>query len=558
MLILLAGGLVLTPQGLAAQVSSSRAAGTGSIVGDTFEEAAGRGLLIRTKPAGAKVYIDGVERGLSPLPLNTLEAGEYHVRLYKEGWLERQFTVRISASSRLVASIELKEASGHLFLKIRRSEEASAPAAIPFAPVLIAGGETFPVPEDGSSGGTGLSLPVGYHTIRARAFGWEDASVTIYVREGEAEQAELVLSPALFRLSAGRVSRNKFNPANPSSLGSTECGFEVSGPGTGTMTVLDQEGRAVYTADLAPFKTWSQSAVWNGRSGGGPGDSPGRAGGILPDGVYTLLIEAESAPWDGSAPERQSLSLPVTIDSSLAIYPLSIFGAIPGLLFAPVPGILPRGSFQIEADMLFGQTPESEDAFTSLPFEVGIRLSPLERLEIAAALDMVPVFGDKMPWGFSGSLKWLFLNPGEKPPLGLAAAFTGSWAEDKAVSPQREGASLYFPLSWQFSPFFSVLLSPGVFWHAWNEGTPRLFLSTGILFRHSLFSAGISFRPEFDLSDGAYTESNQSFDPVTLMTAAEIKFYPPPSNLVFTLSGGIWSKGNRKGGFGGIAIGIVY
>ncbi|MCL2443608.1 MAG: PEGA domain-containing protein, partial [Treponema sp.] len=43
-----------------------------NIIGDNFEETAGRGLVIRTNPAGVKVYIDGIERGETPVVFDNM------------------------------------------------------------------------------------------------------------------------------------------------------------------------------------------------------------------------------------------------------------------------------------------------------------------------------------------------------------------------------------------------------------------------------------------------------------------------------------------------------
>jgi hypothetical protein len=53
--------------------------------GDRVEESDGEGLAIWTKPTGASVFIDGLERGKTPLSLENLRPGRYFVRIAKEG-----------------------------------------------------------------------------------------------------------------------------------------------------------------------------------------------------------------------------------------------------------------------------------------------------------------------------------------------------------------------------------------------------------------------------------------------------------------------------------------
>jgi hypothetical protein len=516
------------------------------IVGDSFEEVEGRGLAIRTRPAGARVFIDGMERGQTPLVINNLRSGEYHIRLVKEGWRERRFKITLSASSRLVVSIELEEAAGQVLLRIRKAEGSPPEDQLPFNPAIFTGGESAAV-YPGSEGTHLVSLPVGYRTLQVRAFGWEEEVKTVYVREGHTVSVDFTLKPAAFAMSRGAVSRPRFNPANSGSLGQTEFRFEVSAPGQGTLTIRDQEGRAVFAVPLGPFQTWRQSAVWNGR---------GAEGDPLPPGVYQARIETESLAGDGSEPVSQQLELGVEIDASINIYPLSLQGVLGGLLFAPLPGALPPGSFQIEGGLFFGQTAPLERPFAALPFDVGIRFSPLDRLEISALLNALPKFDDTAAWGIAGSAKWVFLR-GDGIPLGLAAGLSYAWENGPGAAPLGPGSGLGFwlPLSWNFSPL-SLLFSPGMRLPLPGDPIPRLLLSGGLLFQGPWFTAGLSLRPEFNFSESSGTGKDGG--PVFLLMGGEIKFYPPPSNLVFTLSGGAWLNGSGIGGFGGAGIGLIF
>jgi hypothetical protein len=520
------------------------------IVGDTFEEVEGRGLLIRTSPTGARVFVDGVERGQTPFAMDNIRSGDYRIRLIKDGYRERRFMVTISSESRMVVSIELEEARGQVLLRLQKGEGSPPAELLPFNPVLSAGGETAAIyPQAGEP--VFLSLPVGYRTIQARAFGWEDALRTVYVREEVMTSVTLVMNPAPFALSHGSVSRSRFNPANAGSLGHTEFRFEVSAPGTGTLTVKDQNGTVVYRTALGPFRTWSQSVTWNGR---------GRNGDPLPGGIFQVFIETESVSWDDSAPVSQVLSLETEIDPSLAIYPLSLQSVFAGLLFAPAPASLPRGSFQIEAGLFFGKTAPAERAFSGLPFDTGIRFSPLDRGEFTVLLNAQPKFGDTAAWGAAGSFKYVFIHSDEGAyPLGCAAGLSYAWAENGAapIGPGT-GMGFSFPLSWRFNAL-TLVFSPGIQWPLPHDLVVRPVLAGGFYYRGSWFIAGFSLRQEYNLSknlESGRDERNRS--PAFLQAGGEIKFYPPPSNLVFSLSGGLWHTGSETGGFGGLGIGLIY
>lgn len=514
------------------------------IRGDFFREVEGRGLTVRTEPDQAKVFVDGVERGLTPLTLD-VRSGIHIVRIYKEGYRERTFNVTLSSSSRLVMLIELEASSGQTIITLRRGENSPPPGLYPLNPEILVDGKSVSFSPEELAAGAGMTLPVGYHTIRVRAFGWEDASATVYIREGFIIPAELVLVPAPFRIIRADTARSRFNPANSGSLGVTRFSFEVSGPGTALLTVRASGGETVYTAELGPFTSRSQSAEWNGRTMGNS---------ILPDGTYSIAIDGFSIPWDNSEPRRHSAFLEVAIDSSISIYPLSLNGAVPGLMFAASPATLPGGSFQLEGGLLFGN-PAGSSAFSSLPFEGGARFSVLEGLELAAALNAVPVFGEGAFWGFALSAKKRFLEAPFRFPLEAAVGLSYAWAQKDERTPQREGLSVRFPLSLDFR-LISLLFAPGIRTAFPGDSSPRLFLPAGILFRRAHITAGISFLPEISFS--ANSKNREKEGSTVLDLGAEIKWYPSPSILVYTVSGGVRIDKSGVWGTGGVGIGIVY
>jgi hypothetical protein len=501
------------------------------ITHDSAEEVEGRGLLVRSNPAGAKVFIDGAERGLSPLSLNMMISGEHEIRLTREGWRERRVRVIVPAAGRIIVSLKMEESTGRILLNIRPDGEI--PPGLPFKPVILADGVTAEDPL--------IELPVGFHSIQVRAFGWEaadgSAEKRIYVQEDRTAAADFLLKPAVFRLGGGRINRPRFNPYNTGSLGTVECFFEVSSPGRGVLTVRNRQGAAVYEAPLPPFETWSQRALWNGRD---------PEGGVLPEGVYTINIRGESVLAGGEARE---IGLETEIDYAAGIYPLSLVGGVPGPFLVPHDGALPSGSFQIDGTLFFGKISENGRAFGSLPMEIGLRFSLLDRLEFSVAFEGVPEFGEGARFGFGASAKWMFFRGDGTIPLGLGAGLSGNWAEEEDATVESEGISPYVPLSLKLSPLFTLFFSPGFLWKIPGDGIPRLLLPAGILFRYAWFSAGLSFRPEL-----RFTRPGEG----PFLFGAELKFNPPPSNMVYSLLGGLRIQSGAPSGFGGIGIGIIY
>jgi len=535
--------LCLFPAFLAAREASD-------ITGDRFEETAGKGLEIRTNPSGATVTIDGVERAVTPVVLENLLPGEHHIKLSKEGYRDRLFTVTLFRTSRLLVSIEMEEERGLVQLSIYRA--GGSPQALAFDPQIYTSAlneeETTTPVVLSSDNKALLSLQTGYRTIRARAFGWEDVSVTVLVSDINIVTADIYMKPAAFKLENVSQSRKRFSPMNSGSLGATEYSFEVSAPGAGTITIMNSDGETVYEKRLGNFNTWIQYASWNGR------DLDGKP---LPEGIYTALIEAsplyEFA--DGSA-ENVSLKLETEIDYSASIFPLSLQSGISGLVFAPMPHTLPARSYQLETHVSFGyfRLPfagaKEAAPFLGVPFDIGMRVAPINKLEIAAVFNLNPRLENKTGWGITGSVKYNFLD-GSRIPLSFAAAASYSWASENGDAPLSpgKGVGLYTPLSLELSNF-SLVFTPAIFWRGPEGPVPMLLLSSGALYKGNLFTAGLSLRTEFDFAEDA--------EGIRLLAGAQASFSPPPSNLVFSLFAGILTQDSYIGGYGGIGIGLIY
>jgi hypothetical protein len=514
-------------------------AAASAALADIVEEVEGRGLVVRSEPSRATVYINGIERGLTPFIFDTIAPGEYGIRLTKDGYGERWIWVSVRANSRLEVTLNLEAILGILTVDIQRKAGSPPSDRLALRPEIIVDGEL--------QNNTILSLPVGYRVVRVRAFGWEETVHSVYVHRDFSQTLKVEMQAAPFSMTGAELRRSRFNPANSGSLGTTEISFNVSAPGTGRIVIENQRGDTVFARDLAPFTTWSQSVAWNGRDGEGK---------PLPDGVYRVLALAESLPADGVRVERRA-EMTVNIDSSLNIYPLSASALVSGLFFSPLPDSIPRGSFQFDGTLLFGSAVAAGTAWSALPFATALRFSPAENFELAAALNITPYFNEGAVNALGGSLKWAFVKGGAGGGLGAAAALSYAWAKAGTLTPfgSAVGLALSLPLSWRLGEAFSLALSPGVFWTGEEgyptETVPRLLLSGGLLFRQPVFTAGLSLQSRF-----AIAGEDPGAGP--LMAAAEIRFFPPPSNMVFSLAGGAWAESGRYGGFGGIGIGLIY
>jgi hypothetical protein len=507
---------------------------------DRIEETEGRGLWIRSAPSGAAVSINGYDGGRTPLIIETLPPGDYELRLSKEGYRERRLLVRVRPESRLTVSLVLEEERGQVLLRILRAPGSPPEESLPLRPLVTVEGVPFPGPV--------LDLPAGWRTITVRAFGWEDSGAAVYIRAGALESLDIALKPAAFRLSGAGALRKRFNPGNSGSLGTTELVFEVSAPGQGRIEIFSPQGQEVFSAELGPFSTWSQRFLWQGRD---------TAGKPLPDGTYTVRISAGPLLVPDRAPPVRIAEVPVEINASLVIRPAGLWGAKPGLLFAPVPEALPGSSFQIEAALLGGRPPGLAAPWKGLPFAAALRASPLEGLELAAALNLLPKTGAALGWGLGASVKGVLRRSGEGVPLGLAAGLSWAYTGEEPLSPfgMNGGAELFFPVSWDLSRRFSLVFTPSALWEGPRgypeKPVPRLILAGGLRFEGSGLSAALSLRQDYGFR-------RDRPGPGTCILGGEIRLFPPPSSLVFTLAGGAWFRDRELGAFGGLGAGLIY
>jgi len=518
-----------------------------NIIGDTFEEISGKGLEIRTNPSSVKVFIDGAERGLSPISFDNISAGEHQIILSKDGYKDRKFNVTLFNTSRLVVSIEMELRRGVVLVSVNKAP--GSPDTLAFNPQISATALDETVTASLSSDNkTQMNLPEGYRTIRARAFGWEDASVTVLVSEQAAVNADIMMKPAVLKLANASQSRKRFNPSNSSALGVTEFQFEVSAPGTGTITITNNSGEVVYEKQLDNFETWLQSAKWNGR------DSTGK---VLPQGIYTVTIKASPLSENSDNEAKTSiLQLETEINYSFSIFPLSSESVVSGLAFTPLPHTLPGGSYQFEAGLLFknfrmpsANTPE-DGVISGLPFKISMRAAPVNRLELTTIFNINPLFENQTGWGVSGSVKFNILD-GSTIPFAMSAAASYSWSGKNGESPLSpgRGVGLYLPLSLEPANF-SIALCPAAFWLGPEGITPEFLLSAAIMYKGDWFNAGLSARSEFNFANNAKEPR--------ILAGAQVYIFPPPSIFYFSLQGGIWKHGEYSGGYGGLGLGIVY
>jgi hypothetical protein len=516
------------------------------ITSDSFEETSGSGLEIHTNPSGVKVFIDGVERGLTPVLIDNPGNGLHNIRLSRDGYKDRIFNVNLFNASRLIVSIKMEEVRGIAIVSVYR--DTDSPELLPLNPLIYAN-----VPDDiklpivpSNDNKIFLSLPAGLNTIKVRAFGWEDSSINVLVNEDTVAAVDFFMKPAAFKVENITQSRKCFNPMNPGSLGVTEYRFEVSAPGTGAFKLLDSNNNLVYEKQIEQFNTWTVNITWDGRDSSGV---------LCPEGVYSVVIEVSGVPeFFNNKIELIFVKTKTEISFSNLIFPLSVDSGISGLTLTPLPHVLAQGSYQFSVNLLFGSFPLSKDAKDAenefaFPFSIGMRISPFSRLELSTVFDIVPRLKNSAGWGVSGSLKYNILNGDNSIPLAFSLAASYSWTSPNGESPLSPGlgAGFYTPVSVELTNI-SVAFCPAIYWYGPEGITPVLLLSTGVLYHSGWITSGISIRYEFDFKDNSRSR---------LLAGLEAFLFPAPSYLFFSFQGGV-SFQQSIGWFGGAGIGLIY
>ncbi len=393
-------------------------------------------LEIDSDPDGASVYLNNRYVGDTPLLLENLTAGRYQLRLELSGFYPHVAWIDY-AGGHTVFSTDLRRVTGFLQVDVEPPEAAVR------------------VGDRDLASGTVTEMPTGVFVARVRLFGFEDYSEQVRIEANTLTRLAARLQPAAFRLEDLRASRTEFSPANPGALGRTRLRFRVSAPGSGSAAVLEPGGQEVWRRQLADFTTWEQAFDWNGRSADGA---------LLPDGSYTLLLEARPA----SGGESLSARLALQLNHALLLSFRSLWNGSSGLLFVPSPEALPGGSLQ--ASTLLVSRAESSDggySFTT-PWELGLRAGIGPRLELDARGGVILGYGGLVPW-FAGAAVKLPLSRGRLEAAALARlTYQGVLTDPFAGF---TGLGLGLPLSASLGPV-RFFLAPELTLSLWEVSDP--------------------------------------------------------------------------------------
>jgi hypothetical protein len=383
---------------------------------------------VDSNPRGALVEINGTRVGVTPLTVSGYGSGDYDIVVSLEGHYDRKFRVNAVDKTKYAFFADLEPRRGILRIE-----------AEPLGTEVL-------IDENLASAGEHL-LRVGRHKVTARLFGYETQEQSVLVNDMFTESISFSLEKAKFSVSGASVSRPRFNPSAPGSLGSTVFSFTVSAPGSGTLRIESASGTVVAQKDFE-FEDWGQSFRWNGRD---------LEGGIAALGEYSIVLEARGD--DGT---ESSSTNAVKVDATARIEPRGFSLGLPGYALCPAAAILPKGDGEMGAGASF---PLAEDyAFVAFPFWTGFRLSLSDFIETYLTINSAAGPGAGSGIAVSGGLKWQFLKRG--PSGGFdGSAYAGGLAAMpgplEAVDIAANGSALKLGLPITLSRgFFDLSLSP--------------------------------------------------------------------------------------------------
>ena len=470
------------------------------------------GLDIQTTPDGAKIYIDNVYYGTTPLLITDLESGDYKIELKKSGYYEHEDWFHYNEDQYVFYEIYLKEITGFLNIKVKPEH----------ANITLGGRQiTSKVTE----------IPVGYYNLNIELFGYLEHSEKVTIYEEETTSLEITLEVAPFEIRDLKVNRNIFNPGNPGLLGRIDLSFYVTSFGSADTIIYNEHYEEVFKLSLSDFNTWNQIFSWNGRNIDNE---------VLPDGNYEIKIQAKGKKDDAIV----DLSTSVTIDSSINIAYRSVWNGTSGLIYAATPDTLPGSSFQISMLMLIHIEETENETVMFAPTSFSMRAGLNRIMEIV--LSASPVFSDLdyTPFSAGASLKIHLLKTNGSLCFnsGLytkATYFSGTGADNFT---NYTGLSLGIPLQFSYR-FLSLLINPEavisynripipanydqepeVGFFSWGYGRIGLLLDFGTIIAG--LSTAVRTTP---LSEGINIQ-------YPLNSACEIHFMIPETTLYITLT----------------------
>jgi len=343
-----------------------------------------RAICIVSQPPGAEVYLNGSYCGVTPLNVYSKKQGIYTLDLHKDGCVPLSETL-VYRGGYAIYNYVLTRLYGTLQVTVEPQE-----AAILYDSEKI-------------ESNIATRVPAGANELQVSAFGYETYREQIDVAEDTLTKQHIQLKKAEFTISSVDIDRVLFCPSKPGPAGEIRITVSTTNIGTGEARIVNAQNQVVYRLPLR-FDSWTRQFKWNGR------DSKGVP---LPDGIYSLVIEAQSEQGKGLISRGRK----IYIDGNDEFYFRSLWSGTAGLLYASSPEVLPASSKQLS--FLF-QSHVSLSGHRT-PTNLGLRLGFRENNEIDIQTGLITgLDSDGVPFFASVAWKKMLIDAAERQGFSLA------------------------------------------------------------------------------------------------------------------------------------------
>lgn len=142
-------------------------------------------LSVISTPAGAKLFVDDTLKGVTPLTVESLEAGSHVLRAEKDGYEPLSRSIEINRAQKKVEEFQLVRNAGTLAVMTK-----------PNGPTLFVDGTEMGVlssKDNDAVGKLDVELPVGDHTVAIRLKGYASVEKRVSILKGETVSVKEVL-----------------------------------------------------------------------------------------------------------------------------------------------------------------------------------------------------------------------------------------------------------------------------------------------------------------------------------------------------------------------------
>ena len=204
------------------------------------------GIIVRTNPAGAKVVIENLDQGVSPVTIKNAKAGRYPVKIQADGYEDWSGEAQVKEN-------EFTEMNVSLVRSMGAAQITSVPTGLTFT--LVSPERT----ERGLTPARFDSLPTGEYTLTVRRDDWPDARQSVTVTRGR--QTPVVAEFIGGGLEIISVPAGAEVMRDGKRLGVTPVKLEDMAPGTYELELRCKGYKTMGLRDEIQPRQWTRKSV---------------------------------------------------------------------------------------------------------------------------------------------------------------------------------------------------------------------------------------------------------------------------------------------------------